>query len=118
MGNPITHLVVNYVRVEENMIHVGATDNERWRWDTEEGESGADAKTIVFVTLTDQGKGYTVAEEAGFRCAPGDPTRVVAMSYLLELFEMAWYIKNNHLDDQAAREKYFGSVLNKATNTH
>ncbi|NOQ74919.1 MAG: hypothetical protein GQ574_23090 [Crocinitomix sp.] len=42
---------------------------------------------------------------------PGDPTRQVAMSYVLELFEIAWRIKNEKLDLKAARAKYFGQEI-------
>ena len=117
MGKQITHLVVNWINIEDNIILVGATDSERWRWDTEEGMSGADAKTIVYVTLTDNGKGISISEEAGFHCSPGDPTRTLAMTSLVELFEIAWMIKNENLDLQTAREKYFGKEINKAYNT-
>ncbi len=111
MDGQITHLVINWINIEHNIILVGATDNERWRWDTEEGMSGSDAKTIVYVTLTDVGKGISVAEEAGFYCGPGDPVRRVTMSYLIELFEIAWEIKSDNLDFQTAREKYFGKEI-------
>lgn len=116
MDEEITHLVINWISIEDNVILVGATDNERWRWDTEEGMSGVDAKTIVYVTLTDNGEGYSVSEEAGFHSSPEDPTRIIAMLYLIELFEIAWSIKNNKLDYKDAQEKYFGKEI-KATNT-
>ena len=117
MDKQITHLVVNYINIEDNVILVSATDNERWRWDTEDGMSGADTKTIVYVTLTDNGKGYSVSEEAGFHSTTGDPTRVVAMSYLMELFEIAWSIKNEKLNYKDAEERYFGKKINKVINT-
>lgn len=113
----ITHLVINWIKLEDNVVLVGATDNERWKWDKEEGMSGDDAKTIVYVTLTENGEGYSVSEEAGFHCSPGDPTREVAMLNLVELFGVAWSIKNDKLDYRQAREKYFGKEIKKATNT-
>lgn len=113
MDEQITHLVVNWINVEDDIILVGATDNERWRWDTEEGASGGDAKTIVYVTLTDNGKGVSVSEQASFHCLPGDETRTVAMSYLPEMFEIAWSIKNQNLDFQTAREKYFTKEIGR-----
>ncbi|HTF02421.1 MAG TPA: hypothetical protein VK826_00285 [Bacteroidia bacterium] len=113
MNDEITHLVVNGINIEDNVIHVGATDNLRWKWDTEEGMSGTDAKTIVYVTLTDNGKEYSVSERAGFHCSPGDPTRVLAMSNLFELFEIAWIIKNENLEYKNARERFFGKIINK-----
>ncbi|GAA3642747.1 hypothetical protein [Flavivirga jejuensis] len=118
IDRPITHLVINEIGIEEEEILVGATDNERWRWDMEdEVETGANSKTIVYVTLTDNGKGYAVSENAGFHASPGDPTREVAMSNLVELFEIAWSIKNDNLDYKDAREKYFGKKIKKTTNT-
>ena len=75
--------------------------------------SGADAKTIVYVTLTHNGKGVSVSEEAGFHCSPGDPTRVVAMSNIFELFEIAWLIKDENLDYSDAWERFFGKIINK-----
>lgn len=105
----ITHLVINYIIVEEELVLVGATDNERWRWDKEEGMSGVDAKTIVGVTLTGKlNSGLAIKEEADFSCSPGDPTRTLAMSHIEELFSIAWEIKNCALDMNSARKKYFG----------
>ena len=72
MNEQKSHLVINWIDIKDNVILVGATDNERWKWDTEAGLSGADAKTIVYVTLTDNGKGLAASEKAGFHCHPGD----------------------------------------------
>jgi hypothetical protein len=113
MTEEITHLVINWINIEDNVILVGATDNLRWKWDTEIGMSGVDAKTIVYVTLTDNGKGISVSEEAGFHCVPGDPVRNIAMSYLYELFEIAWKIKNDNLSIKLARKKFFGSIVKR-----
>ena len=111
-----THLVVNYIRVEDNVILVGATDNLRWKRDTEEGMSGADAKTIVYVSLKDNGAGYAVSEEVGFHSSPGDSTRPLAMSYLLEMFEIAWSIKNEKLNCSRAMERFFGKPIDNRKN--
>lgn len=113
MNEEKQHLVINWINIEENVILVGATDNERWEWDTEEGYSGADAKTIVYVTLTDNGKNYSVSENAGFHCGIGDYSRTVAMSYLVELFDVAWNIKNDKLDFEKARKQYFGMEIKR-----
>lgn len=118
MDKPITHLVIHDLRVAEDEIVVGATDNERWRWDIENGDSGADAKTLVYVLLVHTGYSndgrdfYT--EKAGFHCQPGDPTREIAMTHLLELFEVAWSIANEKLDIEMARKRYFGKPVVKA----
>lgn len=111
MSEQITHLIINWINIEDKVILVGATDNQRWQWDTEIGMSGADAKTIVYVTLTDNGKGIAISEEAGFFCSPGDPTRVIAMSHLGALFDIAWHIKNENFDFDSARKKYFGKKI-------
>lgn len=100
-----THLVINYIWIENNEITVGATDNLRWKWDTEDGMSGGDAKTIVFVVLKDY------LEKTGFHCLPGDPVRELAMSHLFELFDIAWAIRNDKDDLQTAGDKYFGMEL-------
>ena len=113
MSNQKQHLVINWINIEDNVILVGATDNERWEWDTEEGYSGADAKTIVYVTLTDNGKSYSTSENAGFHCGIDDPLRSICMNYLLELFDVAWSIKNDKLDFEEARKQYFGKSLYK-----
>lgn len=41
MEEQLTHLVVNWIDIDSNVILVGATDNERWKWDTDFGMSGA-----------------------------------------------------------------------------
>lgn len=116
MDEQTQYIVVNWINIKDNVILVGATDNERWNWDTLEGMSGADAKTIVCVTLTDNGEQFSISEEASFHCSPGDATRTVAMSHLAELFEIAWDIKTENLNFQAAQKKYFGKKIKKARN--
>ena len=113
MKDHISHLVVNYLKIEDDIILVGATDNLRWKWDIEEEMSGDDSKTIVYVTLIDNGNQFSISEEAGFHSLPGDPTRPLAMSHLFELFEIAWIIKNENLKYIDARERFFGKVISK-----
>ncbi|MFP3833075.1 hypothetical protein [Chryseobacterium sp. SIMBA_028] len=114
MKEEITHLVVNWIDIDHQKILVGATDNQRWKWDTDAGMSGADAKSIVWVTLTVSGKGHVVSEQAHFFCHPEDPTRSVAMSNIAGLFEIAWTIKNENMENINAREKFFGKMINSA----
>ncbi|WP_299767389.1 hypothetical protein [uncultured Dokdonia sp.] len=114
MNEEITHLVINWITIEDNVVLVGATDDVRWRWDIEEGMSGADTKTIVYVTLTDNGKGISPSEQAHFHCLPKDPTRAIAMSNIIELFDIAWSIKNKQMSLEEARETYFGKVINNS----
>jgi hypothetical protein len=118
MDRPITHLVINSIWIDENELSVGATDSERWRWDIEDGESGADAWTFVFVTLTktsitDVGR-QCYSQSAGFHCQPGDVVTPFAMAHVGDLFDIAWAIANEQLDLSTARERYFGKILKKA----
>ncbi|BDS10016.1 hypothetical protein [Aureispira anguillae] len=111
MDKSITHLVINWINIEDNVILVGATDNQRWESDIEIGMSGVDSKTIVYVTLTDHGKGISISEKAEFHCSPGDPTRTLAMSHLIKLYEIAWMIKNKNLDLQTALNSFWGKKI-------
>lgn len=111
MSESLTHLVVNWIDIDKNVILVGATDNLRWKWDTEIGMSGHDAKTIAIVTLTDNGKGYAVSERAEFFCSMEEPTRFLAMSNLTGLFEIAWIIKKEKLTYDMARDRFFGKSI-------
>lgn len=52
------------------------------------GGCGADAKSSVWVTLEENGKGRSVSEEAHFFCFPGDPARSLAMSHVFNLFKI------------------------------
>jgi len=113
MEAPITHLIINWIEIKKDEILVGATDNQRWNWDIAAGMSGVDAKSIVYVTLKDNGKGYAVTEKAGFHCLPGDPTRRVAMSKLLAIFDVAWSIKNENLELKTARKRFYGNKIYK-----
>jgi hypothetical protein len=113
MEQAITHLVINWIDFDENVITVGATDNERWRWDIEDGMSGADAFTFVYVSIADNGEGYTPTESAGFHCSMVDPLRPFATAHLMELFEIAWRIRKENLTIPEAREKFFGKAIYK-----
>lgn len=113
MSETATHLIVNWINIEETVILVGATDDLRWKWDTELGMSGVDAMTSVWVTLTDHGKGYAVSEEAHFFCSPGDPIRSLAMSNIIGLFDIAWSIKNEKLTDDMALNRFFGKIIDR-----
>lgn len=111
MEEPFTHLIINWIEVDHQMILVGATDNERWNLEKEFGGSGTDAKSSVWVILKENGKGRSVSEEAHFFCFPGDPVRSLAMSRVFDLFETAWNIKNQNMNLDEAREKFFGKII-------
>lgn len=100
------YLVVNYIRVEENKIIIGATDNERYQWDIDDGESGADAKTIIMVTLEIDDDGYT-AEKAELFCDRSDGLRLLVIEKIENLFTIAWDIYDKKLDKKHARDNYF-----------
>lgn len=113
MENELEHLIVNHIVVEDEYIVVGATNDARWNHDLSMGMDGVDAKTIVNANLIDEEKNYCFSEQAVFHAAPGDPIRELSMSYLVELFEIAWVIKNEKLDKKCAEERYLGKVLIK-----
>ncbi len=87
----------------------------------DEVETGANAKTIVYIVLVKVGKTNdgrdSFIEKAGFHCHPEAPTRVVGMTHLIELFEVAWSIVDEKLDFQTAWKRYFGKQIKKTTNT-
>jgi len=106
------YLVINYIVVEPELVLVGATDNQRWDWDTQDGYSGADAKTLVTVTLKGSlDSKYAIQEEAQFYCALGDPLRKLAMAYVYELFDIAWKIKKARLEETATQGQYIGVAV-------
>ncbi|MCG8574518.1 MAG: hypothetical protein MI810_06485 [Flavobacteriales bacterium] len=104
-------LIINYIDFRENELIVGATNNERWEWDREEGMSGVDAKTIVMTILENYPDTNGIGEKVLFFCRPGDEFRQLAMTRIHEMFEIAWEIKNEKLSQDEARDKYFGFEL-------
>ena len=106
-------LIINMIWVEDKEITVGATDNERWEWEKEDNYSGADAKTSVWVTLTDNGPRRVVSETVGLFCSRGDPLRNLLFTGIQELLDVAWEIKESNLSLVAARERFFGYRLSQ-----
>jgi hypothetical protein len=104
-------LVVNSIFIDGPKIVVGATNSQRWEWDKKAGLSGADARTIVWVTLTDNGPNYVVREEVELFCVRKDPLRKLALGKIPDLFEIAWAIREKRLDNQQAQEAFFGYQL-------
>ena len=107
------YLVINWISIERYEILVGATDNFRWDMEIEDGATGGDARSCVWVKLVDPGKGWATQEQAEFLCAPGDPDRKLAMSHLYELFEIAWKIQQDELDYDEAVEQFFGMEIGR-----
>lgn len=104
-------LIVNSIWVQDDEISVGATNNWRWELEKEDGYPGGDARTIVWVALTDNGPGRVVSETVGLFCSRSDPLRDLIFTGIQELLEVAWEIKESNLSHRAAREKFFGHVL-------
>jgi hypothetical protein len=71
----------------------------------------ADARTIVWVILADNGPDYVVSETAGLFCPRNDPLRSLAMGGIPRLFEIAWVIRDKHYCYQQARDAFFGYEL-------
>ena len=104
------HLVINYIILEEQEITVGTTDSERWAWDIKEGYSGADARTMVWVTLLAK-SGACIQEKVEFFGPLADPLRLLAMQQVSNLLDIAWAIKNTDLTKAKAYKRYFGMQL-------
>jgi hypothetical protein len=106
------YAIVNYIFVANNEIVVGVTDSERWGWDTEEGYSGADARTMVWVILKLNGPGIATAETVGFYCGRTEILRELAYASIPKLFEIAWEIEVEKMTNSEAVDKFFGMQLN------
>lgn len=108
------HLVVNYICVDDHEILVGATDSERWQWDTEAGASGADARTMVWVIIKTHGKNWVDSESVGIFCNRTETIlRPLALAGIADLFEIAWEIKDQKMTLDEARKNYFGFKIQK-----
>lgn len=106
------HLLVNYIWIDAESITVGATDDERWAWELEDGYSGGDAFSFVQATIADGPDGCAPVETVRFLIKPGyEPHRTLAEKAVGPLSAIAWEIKNRGLSLQAARELFFGREL-------
>lgn len=75
------HLLVNYIWIDAESITVGATDDERWGWELEDGHSGAEAFSFVQATIADPPDGCAPFETVSFLIKPGyEPHRTLAES--------------------------------------
>jgi hypothetical protein len=112
MSTIITHLIINYIWIDDESITVGATDNERWQWEHEDGYSGADAFSFVQASIVKNGKGYAPTETVTFLLRPGTgPHRELAERVIGQLCAIAWEIKERSLELSTARELFFGREL-------
>jgi hypothetical protein len=104
--------LVNHVSIEEKKITVGATTEERWRWELEEGcDHGGYAFTMVFVCLADNGPRRVVSETAGLHAGRQAPERASALRSIGPLLDLAWQIYEAKLDETAARQRFMGHRL-------
>jgi hypothetical protein len=102
------YAVVNWIFIDEKEIIVGITDSERWGWDIKDGYSGADARTIIYVTLILNGEKITNGELVNFFCSRYEPLRTLATATIPKLFEIAWEIEDLKMTQVEARDKFFG----------
>ncbi len=108
------HLIINWINVEEKEIIVGATDSFRWADERSTGKhSGADAKTHVWVTITENQGRSAPTEEVGLFAGRTEDIYELALSGIPELCEIAWEIKTQGLDMRQAKEKYFGYICSR-----
>ena len=105
------HLVINLVWVEEGEITVGATDSERWKWEREDGASGADAKTLLWATLRREGDRLLAIERVEYFCHSEDSLRELVLSGTEYMLDMARLIHEHKLDQRQARAELFGRAF-------
>lgn len=105
------HLLVNYIWIDADSITVGATDDERWGWELEDGCNGGDAFSFVQATISSP-EGSAPIETVSFLIKPGyEPHRTLAERAVGQLCAIAWEIKNRGLTSAAASQLFFGTVL-------
>ncbi len=107
-------MIINHIWVEQDRLHVGATDDRRWAWEQADGASGADAMTLILAVLERTETGY-VLESLELYCRPGEELRAVALQSAEELLDVAWSIWDKEMDSQQAKTAYFGHALLWAT---
>lgn len=106
------HLLVNYIWIDANSVTVGATDDERWAWEIEDGYNGGDAFSFVQATIADSPDGCAPIETVSFLIKPGyEPHRTLAERAVGELCAIAWEIKNRGLTADEATERFFGVTV-------
>jgi len=92
-------------------ISVASTYIERWIGHTNKSdvEFVANARTLVLITL--KGTGNAIEETVQLFCPPSDPWRELSVNRMADLFEIAWIIKNQHLNRKIVFKKFFGLEL-------
>lgn len=101
------HLIIHDLRISAGEIYVGVTDGARWYNDINSGQSGANAMTLTAIILTETDHGRT-EETADLTATVDSEFRNLIYASLPNISKIAWDIKNEGLDFNAAKNKYFG----------
>jgi hypothetical protein len=108
----VTHLIINYISFDNGSITVGATDNERWVDELEEGYNGGDAFSFIQAKIIERNNGYAPQELIEFLIRPEyEPHRTIAENSVKLISRIAWDIKNRNLSQKQAIDLYFGKRL-------
>lgn len=89
-------------------VTVGATDEERWKWEIEAGDSGADASTLVMTSVTRYARDWADNETYQLHAPPGEPHREECFPAMPYLADIAYRILNENMSEDTAREVFFG----------
>lgn len=103
-------MIINSVSFDDGAVTVGATDRARWDFDGRELH-GANARTSVWVTLTDNGGQSAPSETVGLFCPPGDPQRAASIGAISALLDVARDIVARQLSEDEAHAAFFGRPI-------
>ena len=103
--------VINDNVVTDKTISLGVTDFERYSWELEANQSGADAKTHLTVILEDRGVGIMPKQVVEVFSLPEDKILLDALSVIPELYKLAWHITREQISQKEAIKMWFGSVI-------
>ena len=105
-------MLIHYILVTEQEIHLGATTEERWRWELEQGApSAVNATDLIWVTLQRGRPGIAVTETIGLFPGRGTAERAAALQILGPLLDAAWRVVDEGWDAGAAHEHLYGLGL-------
>lgn len=104
---------INHIIVEDQVVHIGATNEQRWQWELEDGYNGSEAKTLVTFTLDFSGGHKNVApnETVQFFTFPSDHLRKSCYGVVGALAEVVWAIYDAKMDEKEAKFNFFGKHL-------
>ncbi|MCB9592659.1 MAG: hypothetical protein H6719_07995 [Sandaracinaceae bacterium] len=105
-------LRIHHVRLDPDEVHLGATTEERWAWELEDGAASAvNATDLVWVTITRPPPGRASAETIGLFPGRGSPEREAALAAIPALLEAAWRVLDGGWDAGRAHDELYGLVL-------